>query len=108
MLRKGTDRAYKKGLKDGKAAEEKERDGILAEELIKHEAAEVNTFNRGKYEGLWEAREILDDNIDSEGDDSDDESVHKFYLELNRARRRISRKIDNLYISTHDGLGRTV
>ena len=95
------------GYKAGVADEKMKRKEKLPAERKKHESEKLNSFSRGKLDGLQEARRILNHRIGTEGDDSDDRSVHQLYRALNEV-RKIDKKAGKLYNKTHDKFGRTV
>ena len=96
---KASDEAFRKG----EAAEKTRQERILEAKQKEHEKVVENevkkSFSRGRYEGLREARRIID-RIDNSED--------RASTVLSKARETILDRADEVYKETHDRVGGSV
>ena len=99
-----------------KQAYAEEMEAREAAEKARHETERLNAYERGKYEGLQMARRILDRAVkkEGEGDDSDDDEDEdegafvKMYRVVDRVRRLLGERSDEVFEGVYDEQGRSM
>ena len=94
-------------FKNGEAAGEKKQKDKLADERKKLESRKTEFISWGRYDGLQQARAILDQMAEA-GMRNRGASCYEIYLALQRARIQVSDRLDRAYDEAHGEVRRNV